>query len=58
MMVHRRMVFDDSRGVREPLNEIDANGDGILVKTKHIVIFGSAKDFRKELPRKVQFVLD
>ena len=31
LMQNRRMLFDDQRGVREPLNERDADGSGVKV---------------------------
>ena len=36
-MVHRRLLYDDSRGVREPLNET-AFGEGLVVRGKHFLI--------------------
>jgi lysosomal alpha-mannosidase len=36
-MVHRRLLHDDSRGVREPLNET-AFGEGLVVRGRHILI--------------------
>lgn len=31
LMLHRRLIRDDSRGVEEPLNESGANGKGLVV---------------------------
>jgi len=28
-MIHRRLLLDDDRGVREPLNEKEPEGDGL-----------------------------
>jgi lysosomal alpha-mannosidase len=36
-MVHRRLLFDDARGVKEPLNET-AYGEGLVVRGRHILI--------------------
>ena len=36
-MVHRRLVNDDARGVKEPLNET-AYGAGLVVRGRHILI--------------------
>jgi hypothetical protein len=36
-MLHRRLLYDDSLGVGEPLNEI-AFGDGLVVSGKHVLI--------------------
>ena len=32
IMVHRRLFMDDAKGMNEPLNETDTNGQGIIVK--------------------------
>jgi lysosomal alpha-mannosidase len=29
LLLHRRLVLDDDKGVVEPLNETDANGNGL-----------------------------
>lgn len=40
LMVHRRLLHDDRRGVGEPLNET-AYGDGLVVHGRHILILES-----------------
>ena len=37
IMVHRRILHDDERGVKEPLNET-AFGQGLVVRGRHILI--------------------
>ncbi|XP_072039300.1 lysosomal alpha-mannosidase-like [Amphiura filiformis] len=37
LMVHRRCLKDDSRGVGEPLNETGQYGDGLMIRGKHLV---------------------
>ena len=36
-MVQRRLFFDDYRGVNEPLNETDSQGNGLGVTVSHYV---------------------
>jgi len=38
VMLHRRLLADDGRGVGEPLNET-AFGHGLIIKTRHYVFF-------------------
>jgi len=37
LMQNRRLFFDDNRGVEEPLNEVDKNGEGIAVNALYRV---------------------
>ena len=37
LMQNRRLLFDDNRGVEEPLNETDSSGRGIEVNAKYFV---------------------
>ena len=37
LMQNRRLLFDDNRGVEEPLNETDSNGYGIEVNAKYYI---------------------
>ena len=45
-MINRRLLVDDSRGVGEPLNELDADKDGIRQTLRHHVVFGKGEEFR------------
>lgn len=45
MMIHRRILEDDDRGVNEPLDETEADGSGLKQRVRHCVVFGS--DYRK-----------
>ncbi|XP_033096903.1 lysosomal alpha-mannosidase-like [Anneissia japonica] len=38
IMVHRRILKDDARGVGEPLNETGQFGDGLIIRGKHFVL--------------------
>lgn len=40
IMIHRRLLTDDWRGVEEPLNETDADGEGLRQTVRHYVVFG------------------
>ena len=36
--VHRRTLYDDSRGVGEPLNETGQTGEGLIITGVHVAI--------------------
>lgn len=44
IMIHRRLLADDGRGVDEPLNETDADKQGLRQLVRHYVVFG--KEYR------------
>lgn len=54
IMVHRRLVRDDSRGVGEPLNELNQyNSDGLEQKVRHWIVFYDS-NVHKLKPREYQ----
>lgn len=55
LMIHRRILRDDGRGVGEPLNELDYDGQGLRAKIKHYALF---EDVDSDLPRLIQYHLD
>ncbi|XP_078285445.1 lysosomal alpha-mannosidase [Rhinoraja longicauda] len=44
LMVHRRLLHDDHRGVEEPLSEPGYSGTGLIVRGKHLVFLDKAED--------------
>lgn len=42
-MIHRRLCYDDGKGVDEPLNET-AYGIGLIARGKHWLLFGKTND--------------
>jgi hypothetical protein len=57
-LVHnRRLIFDDNKGVIEPLNETDSDGFGLKVNSRYwLHIFDT--NVTKSLQRKQQLVID
>jgi len=39
LMLHRRLLLDDARGVEENLNELDWDGQGMRQKMTHVLLF-------------------
>lgn len=66
LMVHRRLVADDQRGVNEPLNETtggmspyptwERSGDGITVRGKHYLLLSSLENGMAEVRQKMDEV--
>ena len=44
LMVHRRLLHDDGRGLGEPLREPGSSGDGIVSRGVHHVFVTSRED--------------
>ncbi|NXV88663.1 MA2B1 mannosidase, partial [Calonectris borealis] len=43
LMVHRRLLYDDNRGVGEPLVELGANKQGLVVRGRHLVLLDTVE---------------
>ncbi|NXE31020.1 MA2B1 mannosidase, partial [Ardeotis kori] len=41
--VHRRLLYDDNRGVGEPLVELGANHQGLVVRGRHLLLLDAAE---------------
>lgn len=57
-MLHRRLLMDDSRGVDEPLNELDTDGEGLRQRVRHYVVFGERwRDVQVQNDQKVAITI-
>ena len=54
-MIHRRLLKDDGRGVGEPLNELDEDGEGLRQLVRHYVVFGDQfRQVQKWIDQRIQ----
>jgi lysosomal alpha-mannosidase len=42
-LIHRRLLYDDNRGVSEPLNETGVDGRGLVVTVRHWIFLESSE---------------
>ena len=58
LMIHRRLLYDDDRGVGESLNEIESDGSGLKQRVRHYVVFGgNYRQVQVQNDQKVRIVL-
>jgi len=59
LMIQRRTLADDWRGVGEPLNETNSYDDqGIIAKMRHFVLYVNDITETPDLHREAQFMMD
>jgi len=49
LMLHRRLLFDDGYGMDEPLNEVGADGQGLIIRGKTHLIIGNIQESVKHM---------
>lgn len=55
LMLHRRTIEDDGRGVDEPLNETESNGKGLTQLVRNYLLFGdNNRELQKRLDQAIQ----
>ena len=58
LMQNRRLLYDDDRGLDEPLDETQSNGKGIAVNAVYRVQLFDASDPSRSMQRRAQLVID
>eukprot|EP01135_Chromosphaera_perkinsii_P009684 Nk52_evm10s1837 gene=Nk52_evmTU10s1837 len=56
IMLHRRAITDDLKGLGETLAEVDDSGNGLAVTTEHVLAFGSGDQFAKNLRKHTLYI--
>lgn len=57
LMIQRRLLYDDSRGVGEALNERNLDGSGVTQKVRHLLGFFNQQE-QPNFHRQLQYQLD
>ena len=58
LMQNRRLLYDDDRGLDEPLDETQSNGKGIAVNAVYRVQLFDASHPSRSMQRRAQLVID
>ncbi|CAK9296984.1 unnamed protein product [Gordionus sp. m RMFG-2023] len=56
LMLHRRLIYDDSLGVGEPLDEMGSNGQGLIARGKNLLVFDNTLQCNKLMTQLAQSV--
>lgn len=48
VQIQRRLLYDDGKGVGEPLNETGQFGDGIMVRGKHWLLLDTVESSARQ----------